>query len=235
MRKILVVSVVLALVGVVPAHASGVPPVANDDEATAVRPGDGDPAEVEVDVLENDTDAEDDDITMTSADITSTEGGAVDCDVDSGICLYEDPGGPAPFDDTFTYEISDGTGSDTGTVTIHVEEGAISGPELVVAERTVTLRQVKHNVKRTKLTISGNVAASGNTAACMDHVPVDIYRGANKLKTVETSDATGYFVTRVADRKGLYKAVATAVLRHIDEDTDVDCLEAEASKRHRHS
>ena len=103
-------------------------PTANDDtyatnEDTTLNvtlPADG--------VLDNDTDPENDSLTVTSFDATSALGAAVSGNAD-GTFSY-DPTGSAAIQaldagdttpDTFTYAISDGdTGTDTGTVTVNL-------------------------------------------------------------------------------------------------------------------
>ena len=83
---------------------------------------------VEEGVLDNDTDPEDDSLSVTGSDPTSTMGATVSVNAD-GTFSY-DPTGSAtiqaldagdPTADSFTYTISDGdTGTDTGTVTINL-------------------------------------------------------------------------------------------------------------------
>ena len=94
-------------------------------------------SELEIDVvfdlLDNDTDADGDDVTLASFSSTSAEGGTIT--QDGGYLTYTpEPG----FDgvDTFTYTVSDGWGgvSATGTVTITVNNvaGAEPGPMTLV-------------------------------------------------------------------------------------------------------
>lgn len=90
-------------------------PVANDDSASAVTPG-----SVTIYVLGNDTDPNNDPITITSA--TSGGLGAVTV-INNGTALRYDPTGylELPFEtDSFTYTISDGLGG-TAEATVSVQ------------------------------------------------------------------------------------------------------------------
>ncbi len=80
-------------------------------------------------LLVNDTDPENDPLTVSSSGaLTSTEGAAVTVNSDgsltydpTGAIALQDLGDGDSVDDTFTYTISDGNGgTDTGTVTITV-------------------------------------------------------------------------------------------------------------------
>ena len=78
-------------------------------------------------VLENDTDADGDDLTIVSFDSTTTGGGTVLLDPD-GSFVYT-PQEEFEGEDTFTYEVSDGNGgTDTATVTIQVVKQENSAP-----------------------------------------------------------------------------------------------------------
>ena len=75
---------------------------------------------VTVDVLGNDTDADDDPLTVVSTDATS-EGGVVDRDATNGnLLVYTPPSGFVGVDN-FRYDIADGRGgTDAATVTVYV-------------------------------------------------------------------------------------------------------------------
>jgi hypothetical protein len=68
-------------------------------------------------LLENDTDAEDESLSLTLPSATSTQGGSVT--LSSGIVTYTPPVGFTGMD-TFTYTLTAGTGTATGTVTMQV-------------------------------------------------------------------------------------------------------------------
>lgn len=88
-------------------------PVAKDDTATTVAD-----SKVIIDVLTNDTDANNDTLTISSFDDTSTEGGSVSL-VDGKLSYIPKAGFTGT--DTFNYIISDGRGgTDTATVAITV-------------------------------------------------------------------------------------------------------------------
>ncbi len=89
------------------------PPVAADDSETI----DEDSGANVINVLENDNDAEDDDLTIT--DITQGAHGTVTI-IDSGKNVTYEPDADWNGEDSFNYTISDGIGTDTATVTIIV-------------------------------------------------------------------------------------------------------------------
>ncbi|WP_299842560.1 Ig-like domain-containing protein [uncultured Roseovarius sp.] len=92
------------------------PPEANDDSATT-----GFQADVVIDVLGNDSDADGDPLTVTAADDGAN--GTTTINPDGSISYTPDAGFTG--DDTFSYTISDGQGgTDTATVTVSV------GPDL---------------------------------------------------------------------------------------------------------
>ena len=93
------------------------PVIAADDTATV---SEDDPAGVTTNVLSNDTDADNDPLTITSIDTTSVAGGTV-TNLGNGLINYTpDPNFNGT--DTFSYTVSDGNGStDTGTVTITID------------------------------------------------------------------------------------------------------------------
>ncbi len=115
-----IVCVMLVAVVATPAIASGEPPQAHDDSLTAIQ---GESATLNV--LENDTDPENDHLTVTD-NTGSSQGGQVTCDAE-GECTYTDPGGPCPFSDSFEYTVSDGTSTDTAVVQVEVQCGGGNG------------------------------------------------------------------------------------------------------------
>jgi len=74
---------------------------------------------VVINVLGNDSDPDNDTLTIGDYDTSSTHGGTVGC-TSTGVCTYTPP---ADFNgtDTFTYTASDGNGgTDIATVTISI-------------------------------------------------------------------------------------------------------------------
>jgi len=129
------------------------PPVAVDDAVTTEEG-----TAVVINVLTNDSDPDGDTLTVSNYDVTSAEGGTVDCTT-AGLCTYTPPAG---FNgtDTFTYTISDGRGgTDTATVTVMVIAPAPTGhiiylpiaisrcPDLVVEHIVVTSNSVQVVIK----------------------------------------------------------------------------------------
>jgi len=100
-------------------------PVANADSATtdASTP-------VVVNVLANDTDGNNDSLTIASVDTTGTAG-TVTCDNALGDCTYT-PDGVFTGDDTFTYVATDGTAS-SASATVTVTVNPVAGAEPPVA------------------------------------------------------------------------------------------------------
>ena len=106
------------------------PPVAVDDSATT-----DEDIPVDIDVLANDTDPDGDSLAVSDYDVTSAEGGTVDC-TSAGLCTYTPPAGFSGAD-TFTYTASDGHGgSDTATVTVTVNP--TNGPPVAVGDSATT-------------------------------------------------------------------------------------------------
>ncbi|MCK4470164.1 MAG: DNRLRE domain-containing protein, partial [Anaerolineae bacterium] len=105
-------------------------PLAMDDEAVT-----DEDTPVDINVLENDSDPDDDLLIVSDYDDTSAEGGMVDC-TSAGLCTYTPPVG---FNgaDTFTYTASDGRGgTDTATVTVTVNP--TNGPPVAVDDSATT-------------------------------------------------------------------------------------------------
>ncbi|MCD4523371.1 ThuA domain-containing protein [Nocardioides sp. cx-173] len=115
------------------------PPVADDD--TATTPQD---TRVDVPVLSGDTDPDGDDLTVTGA--TDPAHGTTAVNPDGTVAYTPDAGYTGT--DTFDYTVSDGEGSDTGTVTVTVTEAAepvadtriTAAPRGTIRARTATIR-----------------------------------------------------------------------------------------------
>ncbi|MCX5670705.1 MAG: Ig-like domain-containing protein, partial [Planctomycetota bacterium] len=114
-------------------------PVAVDDSAAT----DEDTA-IDIDVLDNDTDEDDDPLTASLPSATTLYGAAVTMNPDGTV--HYDPTGSSTLnalavgeslDDTFSYTVDDGFGgTDTGTVTVHVD-GVNDPPVAVDDEYTI--------------------------------------------------------------------------------------------------
>ncbi len=105
-------------------------PLAVDDETTT-----DEDIPVDINVLDNDSDPDDDILTVSDYDDTSAEGGMVDC-TSAGLCTYTPP---TDFNgaDTFAYTASDGYGgTDTATVTVTVNP--INDPPVAVDDSATT-------------------------------------------------------------------------------------------------
>ena len=105
-------------------------PLAMDDEAVT-----DEDTPVDINVLENDSDPDDDLLIVSDYDDTSAEGGMVDC-TSAGLCTYTPP---TDFNgaDTFAYTASDGYGgTDTATVTVTVNP--ITDPPVAVDDSATT-------------------------------------------------------------------------------------------------
>ncbi len=107
------------------------PPVANADSATTTGG-----APVDVNVLANDTDA-DNDVLFVGVGRTPANG-TVSC-TSAGLCTYT-PNAGYVGPDSFTYQVSDGQGgTDTATVTIDVQAGPAVNRAPVAADDAVTV------------------------------------------------------------------------------------------------
>ena len=104
------------------------PPVAVDDEATT-----DEDVPVYIDVLDNDSDPEENPLSIIIFDATSVEGGSVDCaEGVEGQCLYTPPANYYG-SDSFTYYANDGqlNSEDPATVTITINSINDAGPVTV--------------------------------------------------------------------------------------------------------
>ncbi|MBI4260690.1 MAG: tandem-95 repeat protein [Actinobacteria bacterium] len=116
-----------------PASAGPEPPVAVDDAYTT----DEDTAlvvDADTGVLANDSDPDDDHATLVASLVTDVENGVLALEAD-GSFTYT----PAPDyngEDTFTYEVSDGTTAVGATVTITIEpvDDPVNGPPVAVED-----------------------------------------------------------------------------------------------------
>ncbi len=93
-------------------------PEAVDDSAITEQD-----TEVGIDVLVNDLDPENDELSVNSFDETSANGGTVAASEDGQSLVYTPAEGFTGID-TFTYQVSDGTNTDLATVTVTVEPPA---------------------------------------------------------------------------------------------------------------
>ncbi|WP_183092703.1 beta strand repeat-containing protein [Nocardioides stalactiti] len=88
------------------------------DDATDAAPSETGPHKtVSGDLLAGDTDPEGDSLSITAETVTSADGGSAVIEADGDFVFTPAPG-CTDTTDTFDYELSDGTDTDTGTVTI---------------------------------------------------------------------------------------------------------------------
>ena len=125
-------------------------PVAQDD----IFSGDEDII-ITGNVLTNDTDTDDDTLSVFSETITTTNGGTVETSTD-GSFTYT-PATDFNGTDTFTYEVTDGADTDTGTVTLTVE--AVNDAPVANADNISGSEDV---------VITGNVLADNGNGADSD-------------------------------------------------------------------
>ena len=105
-------------------------PTATDDTAAALQG-----ATIQIDLLENDSDPDVDDLTITSVDSPTEDGGTVAI-ADDGFVSYTAPATPGI--DHFDYTVSDGRGgTDVGTVTVEVTAPPNTAP--VATDDTATV------------------------------------------------------------------------------------------------
>jgi len=106
------------------------PPNAQDDAATT-----DEDTPVDVHVLANDSDPDDDPLTVGDYDSSSTQGGTVTCTA-AGVCTYTPP---RDFHgtDTFTYTASDGHGG-TGVATVTITVNPVNDPPRALDDAATT-------------------------------------------------------------------------------------------------
>lgn len=151
-------------------------------------------------VLDNDTDPENDTLTVTNNDATSVKGAAVSVNAD-GTFSYN-PTGSATIQaldagdsttDTFTYTISDGsTGTDTGTVTINLS-GLNDAPNAVNDGYTVN----QDSTNNTLTVLSNDTDADASASLTITAVGVTSNGGnvTNNTTSLSYSPAASYVGT----------------------------------------
>src|SRR5580765_2220316 len=139
------------------------PPVAVDDTLTTKLNTQGTAF-----VLDNDTDADDDTLTVTRN--TDPPHGTATCGA-SGSCTYTPDAGYLG-SDTFDYTVSDGTATDTGTVNVTV---VANSPPVAVDDTLTTKQNAAKDVfvlendtdaNGDALTVTGNTDPPHGTATC---------------------------------------------------------------------
>ena len=120
-------------------------PIVTDDIASV-----DEDASVTIDVLANDTDIEGDTLTIQSVTTPSNGGSAT---ISGGQIVYE-PLGDFNGTDSFTYTVSDGLGSTTGTVTVTVN--AVNDDPVFVADATEIVIQDTESHEITVSTLTSN-------------------------------------------------------------------------------
>lgn len=109
------------------------PPIANDDDVTAHQ---GTPTQIRL--LDNDTDADGDDLDLVNRS-AATNGSAFISSFGDGIVTYTANAGFVGTD-TFTYVVTDGAATDTGTVTVTVTNTPpVANNDLVTTPRDTAI------------------------------------------------------------------------------------------------
>lgn len=181
--------------GLVRVRAPGVP-FAVDDQLSANKDADAEPAIGTVNVLKNDFDREGDNLGVSSYDQATMGGGAVECTQD-GDCVYTSPVAACNSGDSFGYTVSDGTRSDSATVTVKVACGATAE----ASETQATLRLRRH------LRATGALVAEAT--ACRRGRAIKVQRSVpSGWKTVGSGRSTrsGAYAISIKDRPGTYRA-----------------------------
>lgn len=204
--------------GVVRVRPPGAP-FAVEDELSAGSDGSG-PATGTVDVLTNDFDRENDPLNVTSWDETTSTGATVTCTPD-GVCTYTAAVASCASADSFRYTISDGSQTDSATVTVAVSCGATGE----ASNTQVSLKLRKHLLAR------GTVLAEAK--ACARGRVLKIQRSTNhgwKKVASTRSSRDGSYSARLKDRIGTYRTKAPATML----GTGQKC-KADLSPRRRHT
>ncbi|MEA1950426.1 MAG: Ig-like domain-containing protein, partial [Planctomycetota bacterium] len=153
-------------------------------------------------LLENDSDVDGDALTVTTSDSTSSQGAAVTVNSD-GSYTY-DPSGVAAFDsladgesltDTFSYTVSDGSGTESATVTVTVYAAAT---QAVALDDTAETDEDSHATGN--VLANDQIASAGLTLSVTDSDPTSA-NGATV--TVASSGEFVYDPTGVAALQAL--------------------------------
>ncbi|WP_183092704.1 beta strand repeat-containing protein [Nocardioides stalactiti] len=133
------------------------------DDATDAAPSEAGPHKtVSGDLLAGDTDPEGDTLTVTAETVTSTDGGSAVIEADGDFVFTPAPG-CTDTTDTFDYELSDGTDTDAGTVTID-----LSGCVWYVNNSTTGSDTGVSNAPFNTLVEAQNASSVGNTIYVYD-------------------------------------------------------------------
>ncbi len=170
------------------------PPIATDDNASIAAN-----QSITLDVLNNDTDSDNDPLSIDSFDSTSANGGNII--VDGNNFIYTPAEGFTGVD-TFTYTISDGKGgTSTATITITVENGipvADNDSETTPANTPVTIAALDNDTDSDNDPLS--IDSFDSTSANGGNITVDgnnfIYTPAEGFTGVDT------FTYTISDGKG---------------------------------
>lgn len=181
--------------GVVRVRAPGAP-FAIDDELTAGKQADAEPATGTVNVSDNDFDREGDTLTVSSYDQTTAGGGTVVC-TESGDCSYTSPVAACNSEDSFSYTISDGTQTDSATVRVRVTCGATA----VASETQVSLRLRRHLKATGALVAEAKGCKRGRKVKVQRSVP-----SGWKVIGSGRSNRDGSYRISINDRPGAYRA-----------------------------
>jgi mono/diheme cytochrome c family protein len=148
-------------------------PTATDDAASTEQN-----MAVDINVAANDSDPDNDPLTVSAFDAASANGGTVSC-TNAGVCMYT-PAADFTGADTFGYTISDGNNSDTATVTVTVNSPAPAGDAAAGMTRYDAECNVCHAAGAHDLTtaLGGNDIGGRGTALIADGKLV------NSLETV---------------------------------------------------
>ena len=177
------------------------PPLVVDDSATTDQG-----TAVTLNVLANDTDPDGDALTITAFSATSMEGGTVSC-TSAGLCTYTPPMGFTG-SDAFTYTASDGRGgTDTGAVTVQVENVIVNRPPTAVDDTTTTHQDTPVTIDVLKndldpdgddLAVSAHEKASAEggdvdctSAGLCTYAPPSAFTGTDRFKYT-VSDGRGH-------------------------------------------
>lgn len=186
------VDTAIVTVSIAPVNDS--PPVAEDDTATT---NEGTP--VTIDVLANDSDADLDPLTVTSA--TDPAHGMVVINPDNTITYT-----PYHGDDAFNYTIDDGFGGvDTATVsvTVYIATIDVTPPTLNITSPLPNKNLVSVFAVKSPIIITGNVTdfASGIDSVTCNENPVALYDSSFSIE-VDIDIGLNEFEIRAVDKAG---------------------------------